>query len=90
MWKTLVFLRDTITFFPQVTVNKKIVFHRAEGSGERQNLSTENFSTFHSLCGENYRQELILAVMSRMLFCNVVSPCFSAISTLRIAYKAVV
>lgn len=35
--------------------------------------------------GGGYRQELILAVMSRMLFCMVSSPFFSASSTLRMA-----
>ena len=90
MWKTLVFLRDATTFFPQPIVYKKKVFHREGGRREKKDLYTENFSTFHSLCGENYRQELMFAVISRMLFCNVVSPCFRAISTLRMAYKAVV
>ena len=90
MWKTHFFLRAASTFSPQPNVYKKNVFHRKGERRKMNGLFTENFSTFHSLCGENYRQELILAVMSRMLFCNVVSPCFKAISTLRMAYKAVV
>ena len=85
MWKTLVFLRGATTFSPQPIVQKKKFIHRGKRGKGKDGFSTENFSTFHSLCGENYRQELIFAVMSRMLFCRVVSPCFSAISTLRMA-----
>ena len=85
MWKTQIFLRGATTFSPQPVVHKKKVFHRGKRRRGKDSFSTENFSTFHSLCGENYRQELIFAVMSRMLFCRVVSPCFRAISTLRMA-----
>lgn len=33
----------------------------------------------------HYRQELMFAVISRMLFCKLVSPFFRAVSTLRMA-----
>ena len=49
--------------------------------------STSILSTFNSPCGNDLRQiysrELMLEVMSRMLFCSSVSPFFSATSTLR-------
>jgi len=43
-------------------------------------FSTTILSTFHNLCGKSYRQELMFAVMSRMLFCKLVSPICSAFS----------
>ena len=49
--------------------------------------STSILYTFNSPCGNDLRQiysrELMLEVMSRMLFCSSVSPFFSATSTLR-------
>ena len=45
--------------------------------------------TFREKDPQNYRQELTLAVISRMLFCRLVSPFFSCISTLRMLYKTV-
>ena len=38
----------------------------------------------------DYRQELMFAVMSRILFCMLVSPFFRATSTFRMAYNTVV
>ena len=73
MWITPFLLRDARFFYPQPNVNNEFFFHR--GCGEK---------------GErNYRQELMFAVMSRMLFCMVVSPFFSATSTFRMAYNTV-
>ncbi len=66
MWKSAVYCWGTITFFPQVNVQKKKLFHRSEIFMGKENLSPKNLSTFHNPLWINYRQELMFAVMSRM------------------------
>ena len=47
------------------------------------------FCILHSNINSCQRQELMLAVMSRMLFCMLLSPFFRATSTLRMLYRTV-
>ena len=90
MWKSGFFLTAATLFYSQGGVEKEELFHRLFWRSFDSYLSTEKFSTFHRPCVKNYRQELMLAVMSRMLFCRLVSPFFRASSILRMAYRAVV
>jgi len=83
MWKSVFLFRDATYFSPQANVDNIFVFHSFFREKTDAYLSTVFISTFHSLCGKNQRQELMFAVMSRMLFCSVTSPDFSACSTLR-------
>ena len=48
-----------------------------------------NFTLHSSLFTLNYKQELMLAVTSRTLFCTLLSPFFRATSTFRMAYNTV-
>ena len=56
------------------------LFNRRKREKFSEGFSTEFLSTFHNLCGKHYRQELIFAVISRMLFCRAVSPICNAFS----------
>ena len=67
-------------FIHNCFVNFAELFNRRCEKKIKKNFSTENLSTFHSLCGKHYRQELIFAVISRMLFCRAVSPICNAFS----------
>lgn len=82
MWKSGFSLRTAITFFPQEIVKNKVVFPQEKMKRIEEKFSTEIFSTFHKALWKNYRQELILALISRMWFCKLVSPAFKALSTL--------
>ena len=85
MWKTPFLPTAAMLFSPQATVQKFRLFHSLFFAFFGGSFSTGYLSTFHSPCGKNYRQELIFAVMSRILFCRLVSPFFSSTSTLRMA-----
>ncbi len=67
-------------FIHKQPVNFAELFNKACEKKREKNFSTENLSTFHSLCGKTYRQELMFAVISRMLFCSAVSPICRAFS----------
>ena len=96
MWKTHISLRAATEIFPQPYVKRSYFIHSLCG----QNLMQ---SVIHSLSfhipqtlwikierKNPYRQLLMLAVISRILFCRLVSPDFSIASTLRIACITVV
>ena len=102
MWKSGKSLRATRTFFPQANVDNFQVFHRACGRKFFVGFSTEIPCTFHKPLWKFFRQNftpqargkpysrlLILAVISRMVFCRSVLPSFSATSILRMLYRAV-
>ena len=80
MGKTSKALVNKGFFIHNRPVNFAELFNRQSEKKMEKNFSTENLSTFHSLCGKHYRQELIFAVMSRMLFCRAVSPICKAFS----------
>ena len=82
MWKSGFSLRTAITFFPQEIVENKVVFPQEKMKKIEEKFSTEIFLTFHKVLWKNYRQELILALISRIWFCKLVSPAFKALSTL--------
>ena len=81
MWKSGFCLRAVTTFFAQAFCGKKEVIQKACGKIFYPQLSTQKFSTIHNPLCKTYKQELMLAVMSRMWFCSVSSPDFSAAST---------
>ena len=79
-------------FSPKLSTEKFSTFHRGCGKKiEAQRNQTQNadLKTFlYPLAlwqRQHHREELMLAVMSRMLFCMLVSPFFRASSTLRMA-----
>ena len=74
-----------MTFFPQgVWVNFSL-FHSGENRKDSVTFSTVQLILFPQDVWKKerlyYKQELILAVMSRMLFCSSESPLFSFCST---------
>ena len=91
MWITGFGLRATRSFYPQAALK----FSTVPGWGLwrkfcRNFLHRLSFHIQQGLWinfgvkkGGIYRLELTLAVMSRMLFCRLVSPFFSWVSTLR-------
>ncbi len=92
MWKSGKSLRGEREISPQPSVRKRRDFHRACWEKSGKEIIHRKNSTFHSPCGKNlvskktrYRQELMFAVMSRMLFCILLSPFFRDTSTLRMA-----
>ena len=93
MWITPFLPRDARIFYPQPNVNNGSFFHRGCQAGKRvQLINSQHFHIPQGLWRKgrcNYRQELMFAVMSRMLFCMLVSPFFSATSTFRMAYNTV-
>ncbi len=49
MWKSGIYLRDTIPFFPQEYVKKEVFFPQEKSKEKERKFLTENLSTFHSL-----------------------------------------
>ena len=88
MWKSGFCLTATGIFYPQAYVDEREVFHTP--MWRRFLLGVFHRIFFHipqalwKKLEAHYRQELMFAVMSRMLFSSVVSPFFSWVSTLRI------
>lgn len=80
MWKSGFLLRGARLFYPQPSVDKRKSFHRAceeffsEGYPQKMfphsTIPVDKFLTKENVL-LSYRQELILEVMSRMLFCMV-------------------
>lgn len=93
MWKSGISPRGAMIFYQQADVERYRVFNRGCGSKEKikmlHRLSIHNPQRFVEKAAMIYRQELILAVISRMLFCRLVSPSFRPTSTLRMAYSTV-
>ena len=81
--------------FPQPREKISKGFQQGIFERKRKKLFPGKFSTFHSPWGENkaegnQRQELMLAVMSRRLFCRAVSPFFRLSSILVMEARTVV
>jgi len=51
MWISGFLLRAARENDTQQIVDKNMVFHRGWGNKNREKLSTEKYSTFHSCCG---------------------------------------
>ena len=90
MGKTRKSLVIPTIFSPQRKEKVSKGFQQEKFRRKWQKLFPGKFSTFHSLWGEIYRQELILAVMSRRLFCRGVSPFFRLSSILVMEARMVV
>jgi len=67
-------------FIHKQPVNFAELFNKRCEKKFSKKFSTENSSTFHNALWINYRQELMFAVISRMLFCRAVSPICNAFS----------
>ena len=85
MWKNRISPRGPMLFYSHRGCGKERTFPQAE-------KQTDFVLFLHSLCfhipqplWKNQREELIFAVMSRMLFCMVSFPPFKATSTFRMA-----
>ena len=85
MWKSGFLLRAATLFCKQPNCEKLLLFHKPRQNNFGENSSTVFLSTFHSHLWINYRQELMFAVMSRMLFCRLELPLLRDASTLRMA-----
>ena len=81
MWKTGFSLDMTVLFYQQLSCGKGKVINRQDFSEKRKKLSTVRLSTIHNSCGKNQRLELILEVMSRMVFFRVSLPLWMPLST---------
>ena len=76
--------------FPQPREKISKGFQQGIFERKRKKLFPGKFSTFHSPWGENHKQELMFAVMSRRLFCRAVSPFFRLSSILVMEARTVV
>ena len=76
--------------FPQPREKISKGFQQGIFGRKRKKLFPGKFSTFHSPWGENHKQELMFAVMSRRLFCRAVSPFFRLSSILVMEARTVV
>ena len=89
MWITAIFLTAPTFFYPQGHCLQPIGYQQGKLWGKMEKSIHRKFihNQQHLWIDfeEFYRQLLMFAVMSRMLFCRVVSPSFSAISTFRMA-----
>ncbi len=92
MWKSGFCLTAVRLFYSHPLWNFFTVFHNPCEQRFSEKVFHSKFSTFHSPCGIyfSYKQLLILAVISRILFCSSASPSFKSISTLRMLYSTVV
>ena len=90
MGKTRKSLGIPTNFSPQPKEKVSKGFQQENFGRKRKKLIPGKFSTFHSSWGENQRQELILAVISRRLFCRAVSPFFRLSSILVMEARMVV
>ena len=89
MWKSGFCLRAATLFYKQPNCENLRLIHRLFDKIFLQKLSTVFLSTFHKClwinCDGFYRQELMFAVISRILFCKLELPLFRVASTLRMA-----
>ncbi len=87
MWKTGKSIALSRPFFPQEKKVSVQVFNRQKIRNFCAPFSTACFFHKRKSCGSvfTHRQELMLAVISRMLFCRVALPLCRDTSTLRMA-----
>ena len=89
MWKSGICLRNQRFFYQQSLCGKSLGYQQEKFLWKKEKFVHRNFFHIPQTLWINYRQELMLAVMSRMWFCRLLSPSAKALSTFLMEYKMV-